>query len=164
MVSTNHLACLADGLYQILTLVPEHFLSTEEKDKLVSKLAKNKEFSPNTIYKKLYKLNKKAMIKRYGEILSDDKITRPDDIPEEYDKYIKIKTQKDKLSTGATPVFKLDKNWDIFSNLISCYDYQCSGMGIENTKTMRLLNRLNNELQKQLKQAKIEAKEKPWTI
>ena len=163
MVSANHLACLADGFYQILTLVPQHFLSMKERDELISKFTKNEEFSPNTIYQKLYKLNKKAMLRRYSG-LSESEINRPDNIPKEYDKYINIETQNNKPDTNKTPSLELNENWYIFSGLIRCYDYQCSGMGIENKKTMILINKLNDKLQEQLKQANIQINKKLWEI
>lgn len=153
MLSVNHLACLADGLYQILKYTDKTFLTENEQQELIYKFSKGQDLTADQIFQKLYKLNKKAFKTRYSSMLDDEEDLKNNKIipefPLTHDALITI--PKPDISQSMPEKLIMDKSFAHFSNALSCYLYQISGMGIENKKTNVLLQKLHNNLERKLK-------------
>ena len=151
MLSINHLACLADGLYQILKYTDKTFLTENEQKELIYKFSKSKDLTVDLIFQKLYKLNKKAFETRYSGLLDDEEYLEQSKevpvLPANYDTLINI--SKPNLLSPTKVI--VDQSFAHFSNALNCYLYQISGMGIENKKTNVLLQKLRDNLERKLK-------------
>lgn len=168
MLSINHLACLADGLCQILKYTDKTFLTENEQQELIYKFSKGKDLTADQIFKKLYKLNKKAFETRYTGLLEDEEYLKNNKVNPEYplthDTLITI--PKPDISQPKQEQLIIDKSFAHFSNALGCYLYQISGMGIENKKTNVLLQKLYDNLERKLKaeNIKLDPDEGKWFL
>ena len=153
MLSINHLACLADGLCQILKYTDKTFLTENEQQELIYKFSKGQDLTADQIFQKLYKLNKKAFKTRYSSMLDDEEDLKNNKIipkfPLTHD--VLITVPKPDISQSKQEQLIIDKSFAHFSNALGCYLYQISGMGIEEKKTNVLLQKLHNNLERKLK-------------
>ena len=168
MLSINHLACLADGLCQILKYTDKTFLTENEQQELIYKFSKGQDLTADQIFQKLYKLNKKAFKTRYSSILDDEEDLKNNKIipkfPLTHDALIAI--PKPDISQSKPEKLIMDKSFAHFDNALNCYLYQISGMGIENKKTNVLLQKLHDNLQRKLKaeNIKLDSDEGKWFL
>lgn len=168
MLSVNHLACLADGLYQILKYTDKTFLTENEQEELLYKFSKGKELTASQIFQKLYKLNKKAFKARYSSLLDDKEDLKNNkaipEFPLTHDTLITI--PKPDISQSKSEKLIIDKSFAHFSNALNCYLYQISGMGIEEKKTNVLLQKLHNNLERKLtvENIKLNPDEQKWFL
>ena len=168
ILSVNHLACLADGLYQILKYTNKAFLTENEQQELIYRFSKGKNLTTDQIFQKLYKLNKKAFETRYSGLLDDEEYIKNNKVIPEYplthDTLITI--PKLDISQSKSEKLIIDKSFARFSNTLSCYLYQISGMGIEEKKTNVLLQKLHNNLERKLtvENIKLNPDEQKWFL
>lgn len=168
MLSVNHLACLADGIYQILKYTDKTFLTENKQQELIYKFSKGQDLTADQIFQKLYKLNKKAFKARYSSLLDDkEDLENNKAIPEfplTHD--VLITVPKPDISQSKPEKLIIDKSFAHFSNALGCYLYQISGMGIENKKTNVLLQKLYDNLERKLKaeNIKLDPDEGKWFL
>ena len=134
MLDAKHLACLADGIYQILTYTPYDFLSEAEAKKLKKELSEENKFTTENIYKKLYELNKKAVQEHHSEL----KLISDLHMPKQYTKFIAINKNAE-----GNYITKLNANYILFNDLFKDFFYQCYETNTENEPIVKILYKLN---------------------